>query len=253
MPDHGRRYRSQCLVGRIRWHESRILLRRLHQQVECLVRHPKAGLCVEERLAERRVDSKSFFDRMGSEWDQLRQEMFGQQFTLEAMLSLVAPDSVIADLGCGTGNVSEYLASHVRKIIAIDREPAMLDEAKNRLKKYDNIEFRIGELTELPLDDASIDIAIVFLVLHHLPEPAEAIREIGRTLSEDGVLMIVDMITHDRDSYRHAMGHLHLGFEESTLRSWSKEAGLKGFRYQRLRPDTSSKGPGLFVATMRRQ
>lgn len=205
-----------------------------------------------EVLAQRRVDSKSFFGRMGSEWDQLRQDLFGQKFTLEAMLSLVSPDSVIADLGCGTGNAAEYLASHVKKIIAIDREPSMLEEAKKRLEKYDNIEFLIGELTDLPLADGSIDVATVFLVLHHVPEPAEAILEIARTLSEDGMLMIVDMITHDRDSYRHAMGHLHLGFEESTLRSWSENAGLKGFRYQRLRPDTESKGPGLFVVTMRR-
>ena len=168
------------------------------------------------------------------------------------MLSLVSPDSVVADLGCGTGNAGEYLAPHVKKIIAIDREPSMLEEAKKHLEQYDNIEFRIGELTELPLDDSSIDVALVFLVLHHIEEPVDAIREIARSLSEDGVLMIVDMIIHNRDSYRQTMGHLHLGFEESTLRSWSANAGLKGFRYQRLRPDTESKGPGLFVATMRR-
>ena len=48
------------------------------------------------------------------------------------------------------------------------------------------------------------------------------------------------------------MGHHHLGFDEAAVQGWAGPAGLTDVRYHRLRPDTSAKGPGLFVATMRR-
>lgn len=207
-----------------------------------------------EVLAERRTDSKSFFGRVGGEWDALRRDLFGESFTAEALLGMVAHDWVIADLGCGTGNATELLAPLVRKVIAVDREPAMLDAAKKRLSaaSIHNVDFRLGELTDLPIDDAGLDAAMVLLVLHHVSQPEAAAVEIARTLKPGGVLLAVDMVTHDRRSYLHTMGHQHLGFDEKQVKGWAKAAGLKEVRYRRLRPSTASKGPGLFAATMRR-
>lgn len=205
-----------------------------------------------EVLAQRRQDSKSFFGRVGSEWDLLRRQLFGDQFTLEALLSLLPRNAVIADLGCGTGNAAEFLAPHVRTVIAVDREPAMLSAAKKRLAEFENVDFRRGELDDLPLDDESIDIALVLLVLHHIDDPAAVVKEIARVLKPNGMVMIVDMTAHDRDSYRHTMGHVHLGFEQKTVEDWARNAGLDEVNYRRLRPATEGKGPGLFVATMRK-
>jgi ArsR family transcriptional regulator len=206
---------------------------------------------LEEVLAQRRTDSKTFFGRLGSEWDQLRRELFGDQFTLEAMLSLLPGDTIIADLGCGTGNAAEFLAPQVKKVLAIDREPAMLEAAKKRLSKLKNVEFKQGELNALPLEDDCIDIALLLLVLHHIDEPQAVINEVARTLRPGGRAMIIDMIAHERESYRHTMGHVHLGFKEATVKGWAKKAGLKMSRYHRLRPYTNGKGPGLFVSTMK--
>jgi len=205
-----------------------------------------------EVLAARREDSKTFFGRLGSEWDHLRHDLFGNQFTTEALLGLVSTDWVVADLGCGTGNAAEFLAPFVKRIIAVDREKAMLDAARKRLAAFNNIEFRLGELTALPLVDGEIDAAMIYLVLHHVQDPDAAVRDTARTLKEGGVLLIVDMVAHDRESYRHTMGHLHLGFDETAVRGWAGAAGLAMARYHRLHPDTNGKGPGLFAATMRK-
>ena len=211
-----------------------------------------------EVLAQRRIDSKSFFGQIGGEWDQVRRELFGESFTAEALLNLVHHDWVVADLGCGTGNASEMVAPLVKKVIAIDREPAMLQAARKRLAGLSNIEFRQGDLTKLPLRDGEVDAALVFLVLIYVQSPEQALAEVARGLKssgeggEGGVLLIVDLAPHDRESYRHTMGHVHLGFDEKQIRNWAKAAGLKDVRYRRLRPSTSSKGPGLFVATMRK-
>lgn len=205
-----------------------------------------------EVLAERRGDSRTFFGRIGGEWDNLRQELFGEHFTADALLELIPSDWTVVDLGCGTGNAAAMLAPIVKKVIAVDREPAMLEAARTRLRDRSNVEFVAGDIDRIPLDDAGVDAVVVFLVAHHLEDPGAGVREIARILRRGGVLLMIDMVAHDRESYRHTMGHRHLGFDEATVRAWAKAAKLTPPRYRRLRPDTTTKGPGLFAATMRR-
>lgn len=210
---------------------------------------------LQEVLVARATDSRAFFGRVAGEWDHLRSELFGERFTAEAMLALLDPEWVIADIGCGTGNAAEQLSPYVRKVIAIDREPAMLESARKRLKvavAAGNIEFRQGDLDRLPLKDGEVDAALVVLVLHHLEDPAAAIAEIARGVKRGGTMLIVDMVSHERASYRHTMGHVHLGFDDKHVKAWARQAGLKFLRYQRLRPDTQSSGPDTFVATLRK-
>jgi len=203
-------------------------------------------------LADRRTDSRAFFGKVAGEWDQLRRQLFGESFTAQALLSLVQNDWIAADLGCGTGNAAEQLAPLVKKVIAIDREPAMLEAARKRLAGVGSIEFRQGELAKLPLRDGEIDLALMFLVLIYVESPESALREVARALKPGGTALIVDLVPHDRESYRHTLGHVHLGFEEKQLKLWAKTGGLKDVRYRRLRPDTESQGPGLFAATLRK-
>lgn len=210
---------------------------------------------LQQVLAERRTDSRSFFGRIAGEWDELRGELFGELFTLESLLSLIDPEWIVADLGCGTCNGAELIAPLVKQVIAIDREPAMLQAAQTRLGRAGirNVDFHQGELTAIPIDDNSLDAALIILVLHHLPEPALAIAETARVLRPGGVALIVDMVQHDRESYGHTMGHRHLGFSESDVRAWAEKAGLVLQRFQRLTPDTSAKGPSLFAARLRKE
>ncbi len=205
-----------------------------------------------EVLAERITDSRSFFGKVAGEWDYLRQELFGAGFTAEALLCLLDADAVVADLGCGTGNASELIAPLVRRVIAVDREQAMLDAARRRLSGCGNIEFRLGELTALPLEDGEVDVTMVFLVMHHLETPVAAVREMARVLRPGGRALIVDMVSHDRESFRFQMGHEHLGFDEAAVRGWADGAGLEPSVWRRLRSDTNAKGPGLFAAVLRK-
>lgn len=201
-------------------------------------------------VAQRRNDSRTFFGRIVGEWDRLRRELFGESFTSVALVGLLEPDWVVADLGCGTGMTAESLAAVVRKVIAVDREPEMLKAARHRLEGFDNVEYLQDDLTALSLADGSIDAVIVSLVMVYVPRPELALAEIARIMKPGGRVLIVDMVTHDRESYRHTMGHQHLGFDEARLRQWAGDSGLVDTRYRRLPADASAKGPGLFVATM---
>ena len=203
-------------------------------------------------LAERRLDSQAFFGRVAGEWDQVRNELFGDRFMAPALLSLLPRHWFVADLGCGTGNAAEHLAPCVARVIAVDSSPVMLAAARQRLAGTPNVEFLQSDLVALTLPDASVDAALLALVLHHLTDPAAALREARRILRPGGVILVVDMMAHDRAEYRHSMGHKHLGFEAAAFRGTLEQAGFEGAVIRDLPGDPMARGPGLFVATARR-
>ena len=206
-------------------------------------------------LAERMTDSEAYFGRVAGAWDDIRGDLFGSGFTEHALLGFVKPDWVIADLGCGTGNATELLSPWVHEVIAIDRSPEMLEAARSRLLEHGGSEERIrfveGDLTALPIDDASVDAAACVLVLHHIDDPIAALKEARRVLRTDrggGMLLVVDMCGHDRIEYKHAMGHQHLGFNDAQRTQLFKDAGFSSVRTNRLRPGVEASGPSLFAA-----
>jgi ubiquinone/menaquinone biosynthesis C-methylase UbiE len=203
-------------------------------------------------LAERRTKSQEFFSSSAGHWDRVRDELFGDRFHLAALAAFAQDDWTVGDLGCGTGQVSAALAPFVEKVIAVDESAAMLQAAKKRLQGLDNVDVRRGDLEALPIDDARLDAATLMLVLHHVPEPERALAEVARVLKPRGRAVIVDMLPHERESYRQQMGHVWLGFSDDHVRRLFQEAGFEDVRIVSLPPDAKAKGPGLFVATGRR-
>lgn len=203
-------------------------------------------------LAERTVRSREFFSAAAGEWDRMRAELFGRRADLLGLLGLLDDRWTVGDLGCGTGQVAESLAPFVARVVAVDASPEMLEAARARLAEAGNVEIRSGALEALPVADGELDAAVVFLVLHYVAEPAAAIAEAARALRPGGRLLVVDMAPHDREEYRHAMGHLRQGFEAARVGEWTEEAGLTGFRCVPLPPDPAARGPALFAATARK-
>ena len=203
-------------------------------------------------IAERRTDTRSFFGRVAGAWDEVRNELFGHRATLQALLPLIPRHWVVADLGCGTGNAAEVLAPCVKRVIAVDQSPQMIAAARKRLSGLENVEFVQGELEKLPLKAASVDAAVCVLVLHHVPDPAGAVREMARILRPGGTALIVDMAEHDRTGYRQTMGHRWLGFGVPQVLRFLTDAGLTDPRFLALPPDSQARGPGLFACTASR-
>lgn len=206
---------------------------------------------LESVLRERRSRSQEFFASQAGEWDQLRRELFGERSSTQSLLALLDSEWTVGDLGCGTGTVSAELAPFVRRIIAVDHSAAMLEAARVGLGGIDNVELRSGELEALPIADAVLDVAIVHLVLHHAAEPQKVFFEAARVLRPGGVLLLVDMVPHEREEYRLQMGHIWLGFSAQSVERQLQAAGFRDLRYLPMRADSQAKGPRLFVATGR--
>jgi ArsR family transcriptional regulator len=95
---------------------------------------------------------------------------------------------------------------------------------KNGLK---NLEFRLGDLQDPPIDPESVDLAVLSQALHHAEKPAEAITAVYRILKPGGQLMILDLIQHNFEKARELYGDRWLGFAESDLHHWLEKAGFK--------------------------
>jgi ubiquinone/menaquinone biosynthesis C-methylase UbiE len=202
-------------------------------------------------LARRQTKSQEFFESAAGQWDRLRQELFGRASYLHALPGLLDPEWVIGDLGCGTGQVAASLAPFVKQVIAVDRSNDMLQTARKRVRELPNVDVRRGELEALPIRDGELDAATLLLVLHHLPDPAQALAEAARVIRPGGRLLISDMLPHDREVYRQQMGHVWLGFSEEALRRLLETAGFDQVRIASMPADPDAKGPALFVAGAR--
>jgi ArsR family transcriptional regulator len=200
-------------------------------------------------LAERRAKSKEFFASSAGQWDRVREELFGDRFHLAALAALADAHWVLGDLGCGAGQVSRLFAPFVARVIAVDASAQMLQAARRRLHDVGNVELRRGDLEDLPIDSGTLDAAAMMLVLHHLPDPERALAEAARALRPGGRLLLVDMLPHDRESYRQQMGHVWLGFSEADVERLLDAAGFRAIRVTALPPDPRAKGPELFVAS----
>ena len=204
-------------------------------------------------LARRESKSQAFFASAAAQWDKLREDLFGGASHLQALPALLDPEWAVADLGCGTGQVSAALAPFVRRVAAVDRSGEMLQTARRRLREFGNVDISRGELEAVPLSDGEFDAAVLMLVLHHVADPGAALREASRILKPGGRLVVCDMLPHDHEEYRNQMGHVWLGFELEPFKAMLGDAGFTSARTLPLASVAEAKGPALFIATAMKQ
>jgi ubiquinone/menaquinone biosynthesis C-methylase UbiE len=204
-------------------------------------------------LAERQTRSQAFFASSAGQWDKLRREMYGDRFDLQALAGLLDAEWTVGDLACGTGQVTTALAPFVRRVIAVDRSRAMLTAARKRLGAAEHVDLRQGTLEALPIDDGTLDAAVISLALHYVSDPLAALRESARVLRPGGRLLAIDLLEHEREEYRQQMGHVWMGFAKDQMTGWLAQAGFDDARVLPLPAAPQAQGPALFAATARRR
>src|SRR6185503_10725743 len=140
----------------------------------------------------------------------------------------------------------------VRRVIGVDISPAMLKAATKRLSPHKNVDLRRGDVAAIPIDDASVDAALLVLALTYIADPQAVAREMHRILKPGGRAVIVDLLPHDREDFRRQMGQTRLGFDAKEVEKLLESAGLSGAVVRALPPEPGAKGPALFLATASR-
>ncbi|MCH7882315.1 MAG: metalloregulator ArsR/SmtB family transcription factor [Proteobacteria bacterium] len=178
----------------------------------------------------RKQRAQDYFQQVAKSWDTIRAMHVPQQQLEEALLEVVGPEPVgeLLDIGTGTGRMLEILADRTTRGVGVDLSSGMLAVARSNIERtgMTHIHVRKGDMYQLPLDDASVDLAILHMVLHYSDDPTEVIREASRVLRTDGRLIVVDFAVHTEEYLRSEFRHHRLGFSDDEIRQYFEAAGI---------------------------
>ena len=180
------------------------------------------------RVLKKRQDKmRAFFDSVagrlgkdyvpGKSWKSLA----------EALLRLMPP-LVVADLGAGEGAFALLLAQRAKKVIAVDSSVRMIDVGRDLALRHGlkNIDYRLGDMEEIPIRAAQVDLVFFSQSLHHALHPARALAEAFRILKPAGRVVVLDLLKHRFEEARELYADEWLGFAESELESLLQSAGF---------------------------
>jgi len=179
-------------------------------------------------VKKRQDKMRAFFDSMagrlgkdyvpGKSWKSLA----------EALLRLMPP-LTIADLGAGDGAFALLLAQRATQVIAVDSSAKMLEFGREQAARHgiDNVEFRLGDMEEPPIEDAAVDLVFFSQSLHHALHAERAVQEAWRILRPGGRIAILDLARHRFEEARELYADERLGFSEAELMELLEKAGFR--------------------------
>lgn len=141
----------------------------------------------------------------------------------------LTPHIRIADLGAGESVLSQLLAQRAELVYCVDSSPKMVEFGLALARKHgiDNLIYKLGDIEKVPLENASVDLALLSQALHHATKPARAIAEAWRILKPGGQLVILDLKEHNFEKARELYADEWLGFPENQLYRWLKDANFE--------------------------
>jgi len=193
-----------------------------------MAEHASDQINLKRIIARRSEQAQVFFNQVAGRFDRV----YGPGRSWEAfghLLLRILPPLVVADLGAGEGLLSELLARRCKRVIAVDNSEKIVAFGAAKAKKngLKNLDFRLGDLQNPPVEAGSVDLVILSQALHHATDPAAALVSAARLLKQHGQLLLLDLLAHKFDKARELYGDRWLGFAESDLHRWLEAAGFK--------------------------
>lgn len=178
-------------------------------------------------LRKRQDKAREYFDQLAGRFGRSHCPGRSWEALAHTMISLLPPLTV-ADLGAGEGTLSQLLAKKARKVIAVDNAPKMVEFGSQLAKKhgFKNLEYRLGDIEDPPIEKNSVDLAIFSQALHHAIHPERAISAAYRILKKGGRVVVLDLLSHRFEKARELYADHWLGFSEVQLHQWLEQAGF---------------------------
>ena len=178
-------------------------------------------------LKKRKDQARMYFDQLAGKFGKNYVPGRSWKSLAEALFKIMQFE-VVADLGAGEGTLSQLLAQRAKQVIAIDLSQKMVEYGQQLAKDHDlpHLEFRLGDIESIPIDDATVDLAIFSQALHHAEDPLRALREAYRILKPGGQLLVLDLAKHTFTRAQELYSDRWLGFAEVALVEMAEKAGF---------------------------
>jgi ubiquinone/menaquinone biosynthesis C-methylase UbiE len=174
------------------------------------------------------MNSKQYFDQNAQQWDRMRADFFSEAVREKALaVAGIQSGRLAADIGAGTGFITEGLIREGLQVIAVDMSQSMLETMREKFGSAKGIDYRPGSAENLPIASNSVDYVFANMYLHHVDSPPQAIAEMVRILKSGGKLVLTDLDEHQFDFLRTEQHDRWLGFKRQDVHDWLTAAGLK--------------------------
>ena len=179
-------------------------------------------------LGRRKDHLRNYFDELAGR--------FGKNYVpgrswkaLSEMLLRLLPPLIIADIGAGEGTMALLLSQSAERVIAVDSSSKMVEYGQSLVERNGiaNLEYRLGDMEELPIADGAVDMVLMHQSLHHALHPARALAEAWRILRPGGRIALLDLLRHDFEAARELYADVWLGFSQVDLLNLLREAGFQ--------------------------
>lgn len=166
---------------------------------------------------------------------------------LPTQFAQIRPGDTVIDLGSGAGNdcfVARHETGAAGKVIGIDFTPAMIRKARMNAEKlgYNNVEFREGDIDEMPVSDNVADVIVSNCVLNLVPDKKKVIGEIFRVLKPGGHFSISDIVlVGDLPDALRADAEMYAGcvagaIQQADYLQFIRDAGFRQITLQKEKP-----------------
>ena len=149
-------------------------------------------------------------------------------------LGFLLPGLVVADFGCGDGHLTMEMAVWSTRVVGVDRSREVLRRARALAKKrrVSNVEWKHGEIEDVPLSDNALDLVVLSQALHHATVPEQALSEATRVVKPSGRVLVLDLVEHDQAWVADRLGDRWPGFGRERLATMMAGAGLTNIRVE---------------------
>lgn len=179
-------------------------------------------------LNKRRDRAADYFDKLAGKFGRTYIPGRSWQALAHGLLRLLPP-LIIADMGAGEGTLSQLLARSAKRVIAVDNSPKMVEYGSRvaRENGRQNLEYRLGDLEDPPIEPTSVDVVLFSQALHHAVRPQRAVEGAFRILKPGGRILILDLASHTHEQAKELYAHVWLGFSGVELHAMLEKGGFR--------------------------
>ncbi|MGB1581500.1 MAG: class I SAM-dependent methyltransferase, partial [Nevskiales bacterium] len=146
--------------------------------------------------------------------------------TTRALMQLLELGDVL-DIASGDGLLAELLSDHAQSVTCVDISEAVIRAGRRQLGKHPHIDFKLGDMHQLPFADGQFDTAFLMHALTYTDQPQDVLNEAARILRPGGQLIVATLSQHDHQATVAEYDHINLGYSAAQLKKLLAKSGME--------------------------